>query len=439
MIDWHSAASVSTALIPLTTTSWMRGISPRDRRNPRLRDLPGENAISALTKLPLRHGASVAAATVEIDLRLKKHWEAPGTAAPTGRRFCLGKRVDGTGCGLAPTGVTSGKTGRGTMKHLPLVFGLVAAAFSIGLAPGTAPAQDYPTRPIKFVVGFPPGGAIDLGARHFAEKLGALAKQPVVIENKPGAGGIVAADAVAHSKPDGYTIFYSPLDTLASAKYLYKSLTFDPLKDFVAVAATAELPFVLQVNPKTPIMSVADLTNFLKAKKGDATYAAPNAMALIASELYMSIAQAGAIKVPYKSIQTAQTDLMAGEIDFVFIASTLAMEPGRSGKLRSLAVTSAHRSSIMPELPTMAEAGVPNYELSTWSAIFAPRGTPPEVIRKLAGWINDIAKSEETRRFLSATLVADPFSGTPESLAAQLQQQYVRWGELVKIAKIEPQ
>ena len=260
----------------------------------------------------------------------------------------------------------------GNDEHLPLVFGLVAAAFSIGLAPGTAPAQDYPRDPARSSSssGSPLGGAIDLGARHFAEKLGALAKQPVVIENKPGAGGIVAADAVADFQPDGHTIFYSPLDTLASAKYLYKSLTFDPLKDFVAVAATAELPFVLQVNPKTPIMSVADLTNFIKAKKGDATYAAPNAMALIASELYMSIAQAGAIKVPYKSIQTAQTDLMAGEIDFVFIASTLAMEPGRSGKLRSLAVTSAHRSSIMPELPTMAEAGVPNYELSTWSAIF---------------------------------------------------------------------
>ena len=286
------------------------------------------------------------------------------------------------------------------MKHLPLVFGLVAAAFSIGLAPGTAPAQDYPTRPIKVLVGFPPGGAIDLGARHFADYVSAVTKQPVVIENKPGAGGIVAADTVAHARPDGYTLFYSPLDTLASAKYLYKSLNFDPMGDFPRqISTTAELPFVLQVKSKTPIKSVADLTNFLKGKKGDTTFAAPNAMALIASELYLSIAGAKAIKVPYKSIQTAQTDLMGGDIDFVFIASSLAIGPDRDGKLRSLAVTSAKRSTTMPELPTMIEAGVPGYELSTWSALFAPRGTPADAIaRGSPSWINEDAEDRRDAR-----------------------------------------
>ena len=325
------------------------------------------------------------------------------------------------------------------MKMLRLGLGLALAALGLALAPSPTRAEDYPDRTVRVLVGFPSGGAIDLGARHFAERISALVKQPVIIENKPGAGGIVAADTVAHARPDGYTLFYSPLDTLASAKYLYKSLNFDPVGDFAPVVTTAELPFVLQVNPKKPIKSVAELTAFLKSKKGDTTFAAPNAMALIASELYKSIAGVSAFKVPYKSIQTAQTDLMAGDIDFVFIASSLAIEPGRSGKLRSLAVTSAKRSSSMPELPTMVEAGVPGYELSTWSALFAPRATPPEVIRKLAGWVNDFLKTDQTREFLRDKLIADPMPGSPESLAAQVAQQTARWAELVKLANIEPQ
>jgi len=314
---------------------------------------------------------------------------------------------------------------------------LAAAALLAMSAPSRA--ADYPDHTIKVLVGFPPGGAIDLGARHFAEYISAATKQSVVIENKPGAGGIVAADTVAHARPDGYTLFYSPLDTLASAKYLHKSLNFDPMGDFAPVATTAELPFVLQVNPKKPIKSVAELTAFLKSKKGDTTFAAPNAMALIASELYLSLAGAKSIKVPYKSIQTAQTDLIGGDIDFVFIASSLAIGPDRDGKLRSLAVTSAKRSGTMPELPTMVEAGVPGYELSTWSALFAPRGTPPDAIARLAQLVDEALKTDATRAFLKDKLIAEPFPGTPETLAAKLKEQVARWAELVKLANLTPQ
>ena len=316
---------------------------------------------------------------------------------------------------------------------------LACATLLLGLSAPAPRAQDYPDRKIVFLVGFPPGGAIDLGARHIADAISAETKQPVIIENKPGAGGIVAADTVAHARPDGYTLFYSPIDTLASAKYLYKTVNFDPLNDFVPVATTLELPFVLQVNPKKPINSVAELSAFLKSKKGDATFAAPNAMAQIASDLYKSIAGVGAFKVPYKSIQTAQTDLIAGDIDFLFIASSLAIGPARDGKLRSLAVTSAKRSGGMPELPTMVEAGVPGYELSTWSAVWAPRGTPSEVIKKLSGWINAFLATGASRAFLRDTLVADTYISTPEALGTMLKQQYARWAELVKVANIEPQ
>jgi tripartite-type tricarboxylate transporter receptor subunit TctC len=316
---------------------------------------------------------------------------------------------------------------------------LAFAALAFGRAALAASAEEYPDHKIVFLVGFPPGGAIDLGARHIADALSAQTKQAVIIENKPGAGGIVAADTVAHARPDGYTLFYSPIDTLASASYLYKTVNFDPMADFVPVATTAELPFVLQVNPKTPIKSVADLSAFLTTKKGDATFAAPNAMAQIASDLYKSIAGVGAFKVPYKSIQTAQTDLMAGDIDFLFIASSLAIGPARDGKLRSLAVTSAKRSGGMPELPTMVEAGVPGYELSTWSALWAPRGTPPEVIKKLSGTINAFLATDASRAYLRDKLVADTYISSPEALAEMLKQQHARWAELVKIANIEPQ
>jgi tripartite-type tricarboxylate transporter receptor subunit TctC len=318
-----------------------------------------------------------------------------------------------------------------------IVFAALALALCVG-SPASR-AEEYPARKIVLLVGFPPGGAIDLGARHIADALSAQTKQPVIIENKPGAGGIVAADTVAHARPDGYTLFYSPIDTLASAKYLYKSVNFDPLNDFVPVASTLQLPFVLQVNPKTPIKSVGDLTAFLKTKKGDATFAAPNAMAQIASDLYKSIAGVGAFKVPYKSIQTAQTDLMAGDIDFLFIASSLAVGPARDGKLRSLAVTSANRSAGMPELPTMVEAGVPGYELSTWSALWAPKGTPPEAIKKLSGWINAFLATDASRAYLRDRLVADTFISSPEALGALLKQQHARWAELAKLANIEPQ
>jgi tripartite-type tricarboxylate transporter receptor subunit TctC len=315
---------------------------------------------------------------------------------------------------------------------------LAFAALALGFA--SAPAQaEYPDKKIIFLVGFPPGGAIDLGARHIADAVSAQTKQPVIIENKPGAGGIVAGDTVAHARPDGYTLFYSPLDTLASASYLYKTVSFDPMNDLVPIASTLELPFVLQVNPKKPITSVAELSAFLKTKKGDATFAAPNAMAQIASDLYKSLAGVGAFKVPYKSIQTAQTDLMGGDIDFLFIASSLAIGPSRDGKLRSLAVTSHKRSAGMPELPTMVEAGVPGYELSTWSALWAPKGTPPEAIKKLNGIINAFLATDASRAYLRDKLVADTFISTPAQLADMLKQQHARWGELVKLANIEPQ
>jgi tripartite-type tricarboxylate transporter receptor subunit TctC len=315
---------------------------------------------------------------------------------------------------------------------------LALAALALGSSPAPAHAE-YPDKKIVFLVGFPPGGAIDLGARHIADALSTQTKQPVIIENKPGAGGIVAADTVAHARPDGYTLFYSPLDTLASASYLYKTVSFDPMNDLVPVASTLELPFVLQVNPKKPIASVAELSAFLKSRKGDATFAAPNAMAQIASDLYKSLAGVGAFKVPYKSIQTAQTDLMAGDIDFLFIASSLAVGPARDGKLRSLAVTSHQRSTGMPELPTMVEAGVPGYELSTWSALWAPKGTPPDVIKKLSGTINAFLDTDASRAYLRDRLVADTYISTPEQLAALLKQQHARWAELAKLANIQPQ
>jgi tripartite-type tricarboxylate transporter receptor subunit TctC len=319
------------------------------------------------------------------------------------------------------------------MKTLTL-----AAAAVLLLGASTASAQDYPSRTIHMVVGFPAGGSIDLPARYFADRLAELASQAVVVENKVGAAGMLAADQVARARPDGHTILLTPNGAIVAAQYLFKKVPFDPVKDFAPVTTVASLPFVLAVTTKINVSSVKEFNNYLRVKNGEANFAATNALSLTAAEVYKVNAKVNATQVPYKEMLTAINDLISGDIAFIFMDATLALEPARAGKLRALAVTTAQRSGAAPELPTMAESGVPNFDMGAWYAIFAPGGTSPAITEKLSGWFNQILKTEQTKKFLAA-MGADPLPGSPQSLHKYREEQIVKWGEMIHLAKIEPQ
>ncbi|MDU7586782.1 MAG: tripartite tricarboxylate transporter substrate binding protein, partial [Acidovorax sp.] len=249
-----------------------------------------------------------------------------------------------------------------------------------GLLPAAAMAQpdaQWPAKPIKWVVPFPPGGAMDVIARTLGEKAGRTLGQPFVIENRPGAGGNIGADAVAKSPADGYTIMITSIG-MATNKALYPRLSYDPVKDFAPISLLAIVPNVLVVNTaKTTDKSVADVIAHAKRDPGKLTYAsAGNGTSIhLAGEVFASMAGLNLLHVPYKGSGPAVTDMLGGQVDLMFDSITSARPHILSGKLRALGVTSAKRSATLPDVPTIAEAGVPGYEVSPWFAVFAPAGT----------------------------------------------------------------
>jgi tripartite-type tricarboxylate transporter receptor subunit TctC len=303
-----------------------------------------------------------------------------------------------------------------------------------------AGAQDYPSKQIHVYLGLAAGGGADLLTRYFADKLGQELGQSVIVENKPGSLGNLAAEAVAKSKPDGYTLLIAPNTTYSAALYMFKQLPFDPVKDFVPVTTLVRLPFVMVVNAqRTPVKSVAELTAFLKAKSDKGAYGAPTGTSVGASELYKSISGVQSIQVPYKTMQQALTELTNGEIDFLYSDATFVLEHVRAGRYRALAVTTDKRSAAAPELPTMEEAGVKGfYEISAWFAAALPGGTPTPIADKLNATFQKILATEETKKF-ALTISADTFPGSRQDMAAFQAREIEKWGKIAKLAKIEPQ
>src|SRR3954471_3643374 len=277
-----------------------------------------------------------------------------------------------------PRGETIGSILRWTLAAT------LACAATAGLA------QSFPEKPIRFVVGFTPGGPSDILARALGQKLGERWSQQVVIENRPGAGGNVAAEAVAKSAPDGYTWLLGNNSILATNQSLYRSVPYDPAKEFAPVALVAIQPNILVVHPSVPAASVSELVAYLKKNPGKVNYASSGsgAAAHLAGELFKAMARVDIVHVPYKGAQPALTDVIAGQVQMMFATSASVIPYIKAGRLRALAVTTAQRSASVPELPTVAEAGVPGFEATTWHGVVVPAATPIGLIEALNKRIN---------------------------------------------------
>jgi tripartite-type tricarboxylate transporter receptor subunit TctC len=314
---------------------------------------------------------------------------------------------------------------------------LLWLALAIAAAP--AAAQDYPAREIRSICNFSAGSGADIVVRYYSDRLAKLAGKPVVVENKVGVQGNIATEYVAHSKADGYTIMITPASsTLAAARYLFKRLPFDPDKDFTPVTTLAKLSFAIAIDAKSPVRTIAELTEHLKRKPGHGSYATGSNTGQVTGELYKEMAGLSTTYVPYKQTMSALTDTISGEVDFMTYDITFLVPQARAGRIRILAVTSATRRAALPDVPTMVESGFPGYDLAPWWGVVVPAGTPNAIVDKLAGWFNQITESDETHKFLE-NLATDPFPGTPESMAALIKTEIEQWGRYVRLAKIEPQ
>jgi tripartite-type tricarboxylate transporter receptor subunit TctC len=280
---------------------------------------------------------------------------------------------------------------------------------------------------------------MDIMNRWYGAKLSELIGKPVLIENKPGALGNIASEYVARSKPDGYTIMITPASsTFATAMTVFKKLPFDPLKDFAPVMLISKLGFVVVVDGKNPVNSIAELTAALKKKPGNGAYGTGANTGIVAAELYKVRAGLESNQVLYKGIYENLLDLYGGQLDFATLDPTAAFEPIRTGKLKALAVTSATRLGSFPDVPTMQEAGIPDYDISPWIGLVVPAGTPQPIIDKLAVWHRQINSTEDAKKTL-LQFGMDPLDGDGAAMTALLKRDIVRWGEFAKLAKIEPQ
>lgn len=320
-----------------------------------------------------------------------------------------------------------------TRRTLAAAVAVAAATLAL---PAPAWAQTdaaWPSKPIKWVVPFPPGGAMDVIARTLGEKAARELGQAVVVENRPGAGGNIGADYVAKQPADGYTIMITSIG-MATNRALYPKLTYDPVRDFAPISLLAVVPNVLVVNAaNTSDRSVKDVVARAGKEPGKLTYAsAGNGTSIhLAGEVFASMAGVQMTHIPYKGSGPAVTDMLGGQVDLMFDSITSARPHIQSGKLRALAVTTARRSPALPDVPTVAEAGVPGYEVSPWFAVFARTGTPPEVIARLNKVLIDAMKQPETLRKLEG-VGAEPIGSTPQELATHLNRELERWGKLIQ-------
>lgn len=299
-------------------------------------------------------------------------------------------------------------------------------------------AQEWPNKPIRWIVPFPPGGAMDVMARALAEKSSKSLGQAVVIENKPGAGGNIGADFVARSDADGYTMMITSIG-MATNKYLYPKLSYDPVKDFSPVSLIAIVPNVLVTNATQPnVKTVSDVIANAKAQPGKLTYAsAGNGSSIhLAGEVFTSMAKIDMQHIPYKGSNPAVTDLLGGQVNYMFDSITSAKPHIDSGKLRPIGITTSKRSKALPNVPTIAESGLPGYEVTPWFAVFVPAATPKPIINKLNAALLDALKSPEIKAKFDG-IGAEPLGTTPDELASYLNKEIERWGKVISTNNIK--
>jgi len=311
----------------------------------------------------------------------------------------------------------------------------IAAIVALGFFTGSAPAQDYPTQPVKLVVPFPAGGGTDALARWFAKGLEAKLGQPFVVENRAGSGTTLGAGFVARAAPDGYTIMLGTSSTYAIAPNVYKKVPFDAAKDFAPIALVAEVPFVLVVNPALPVRSVAELVALVRSKPGAMSYASAGigTQHHVNAELLKTLTGIEMTHVPYRGGGPALQDVIAGHVPIYFGDVSTVMPLARAGKVRALALTISQRLDAFPDIPTMHEAGITDYNASAWQAFVAPTGTPSPIVARLNKALLEVVNSPDTRsRFHELGL--RPLTSTPEELGAYIKSELVRWGKVVDAA-----
>ena len=313
-----------------------------------------------------------------------------------------------------------------------------SALIFAGLA-SAAPAQTaYPNRTITLVLPFAAGSGTDTTTRIISQHLGVALGVGIVIDNKPGANGMIAATYVARAAPDGYTLFVTTNTTHSANPFLLKTLTYDPVKDFAPIARTGDLPFMLVINLDLPVKNVAELVAYGNANPGKLTYASGSSSSIVSGATFAHNAGIDMLHVPYKSSPPALNDVIGGRISMIFIDVLTGLPHVKGNALRALAVTTKERSPLVPELPTMQEAGVPDFDISSWQGYFAPANTPKEIVTRLNAEIRKIVEKPEIKAQL-ATLGMDAFSGTPEQLGTFVGEQLVLWERLIKNAGIEKQ
>jgi tripartite-type tricarboxylate transporter receptor subunit TctC len=311
-------------------------------------------------------------------------------------------------------------------------------ASAVGLT-GTAVSaqQAFPTRPIHVLLGFPPGGGADILTRHFVARLQTVSGNTFVLENKPGASGNLAVTLAANAKPDGYTILVGPSSSMVGARFFFKDVAWDALKSFVPLGSLIEGAFVLVVGPNAQAKSLAELTAYLKSRPNN-RFAYSNQVGLLAAHYYKAKGGFPAEAVSYKSAPEAFPDLQTGLIEFMVSDGTSSVQPIKDGRIKALAVTTAHRHPAIADVPTMREQGLSDADFSTWWAMFAPAGTEASIAATLSKWVSEAASDEGTAQFLLKSGNA-PLNLDPPAITARLKSEAERWAPLVKAAGIEPQ
>ncbi|MDH7799412.1 MULTISPECIES: tripartite tricarboxylate transporter substrate binding protein [unclassified Beijerinckia] len=322
------------------------------------------------------------------------------------------------------------------MTRRAVVYG-GAAAGSIALA-GGGQAQDYPAQDLRLICAFPPGSGADVIVRYYSERLRPIVGRAVIVENRAGAGGNIAAEYAARAKPDGYTVYVHSGSALAGNMSLFKKPPVDVGKAFQVVATINRQPFMLVVDAKKPWKTVAELTAHLKEKGEKASYASAAPTGTVMGEMYKVISGVKALEVNYKNAIDSLNDMGTDVVDYGMHDPVFSLAQAREGRLRILAVSTGQRLEANPQLPTMNEAGVKGMDITGWWSAQVPAGTPRPVVDQLAKWFNQVTSSEETRKFLNG-FGGDPLIETPEQAQARLVKDIEAWKEYVRVAKIEPQ
>jgi tripartite-type tricarboxylate transporter receptor subunit TctC len=311
---------------------------------------------------------------------------------------------------------------------------LALAIATVFGAAGSARADDYPSRDIRLICAFPAGSGADVLVRYFAERLRPLVKRTVIVENKAGAGGNIATEFVARSKPDGYTIYVHAGTAVAANQSLFKKPTVDVARDIRAVATINRQPFMLVVSAQSPYKTVADLTAAMKQKGDKASYATAAPTGTIMGEIYKNTMALKAVEVNYRTAPDSLNELLSGKLDFGMHDPVFSLAQAREGRLRILAVSTGTRLAASPDLPTMTELGIP-MDLTGWWAAMVPTGTPKPVADKINEWFVKIVSTDEVKKFLNR-FGGDPYVNTPDQAQALLVRAVKDWGEYVRMAKI---